>query len=73
MQKEIIVNSTPYEVRVAILEDKELVEHLFNSYHVKYSLFVPILEFVFRTKSGPTLNVANGYDETTHIHVRIED
>jgi ribonuclease G len=28
MQKEIIVNSTPYEVRVAILEDKELVEHL---------------------------------------------
>jgi len=28
MHKEIIVNSTPYEVRVAILEDKELVEHL---------------------------------------------
>jgi ribonuclease G len=28
MHKEIIVNATPYEVRVAILEDKELVEHL---------------------------------------------
>ena len=28
MQKEIIVNSTPYEVRIAILEDKELVELL---------------------------------------------
>ncbi|MFQ5601274.1 MAG: ribonuclease E/G, partial [Candidatus Krumholzibacteriia bacterium] len=28
MQKEIIVNSTPYEIRVAILEDKELVELL---------------------------------------------
>jgi ribonuclease G len=28
MHKEIIVNSTPYEVRIAILEDKELVEHL---------------------------------------------
>ena len=28
MHKEIIVNSTPYEVRIAILEDKELVELL---------------------------------------------
>src|SRR5512145_1964920 len=28
MHKEIIVNATPYEVRIAILEDKELVEHL---------------------------------------------
>src|SRR5678815_5749927 len=28
MHKEIIVNSNPYEVRIAILEDKELVEHL---------------------------------------------
>jgi len=35
MQKEIIVNSTPYEVRVAILEDKELVEHLIERSETK--------------------------------------
>jgi len=35
MHKEIIVNSTPYEVRVAILEDKELVEHLIERAETK--------------------------------------
>jgi ribonuclease G len=35
MQKEIIVNSTPYEVRIAILEDKELVELLIERAETK--------------------------------------
>ena len=35
MHKEIIVNSTPYEVRIAILEDKELVELLIERAETK--------------------------------------